>query len=543
MAVVPFGEWLPDQPDFANPGSATITNVLPRSKQSYGPMPGLVPYSGALNGRCQGAYPMRDPAGNVFIFAGDGGKLYLLKAGSTNFGDVSKVGGYSTPAAPNGFWSMTSFGARVIATNFINPAQTFLAGTDSAFSDLSTGAPKAQYAAVIRDFLFLGNTVDGSDGARPFRLWWSAIGDPTNFPVPGTNAAVQVQSDFQDLEQTDLGQVTGIVGGGLSAIDGAAFCERGIYRIAYAGSPNIFDFAVAQGAAGTNSPLSIVVRRFNSPFSGAAAAVAYYLGTDGYCLFDGSSALSIGAEKMDKAFFKDLDASQLAYVQAVADPINKLIFWVYSGPGNGGLYNRAVVFNWSIGRWALIDLTMTPVEWATPSFSIGYTLEQLDQIGTLDALPFSLDSRIWTGGVPVLGMFDNSHKLNYTTGPNMAPTVETSEQQLFPGFRAKIASIRPIVDGTPASVAVGGEHGLQPHPGRRRRCPQRGSEALMLPPDLSPQFRDWYDRQDAMIQAQILGAWDELAGHPDIEVGHRNAGHAQRRLLIERCIGSFGYTP
>ena len=65
----------------------------------------------------------------------------------------------------------------------------------------------------------------------------------------------------------------------------------------------------------------------------------------------------------------------------------------------------------------------------------------------------------------------------------------------------------------------------------------------MLPPDLSPQFRDWYDRQDAMIQAQILGAWDELAGHPDIEVGHRNAGHAQRRLLIERCIGSFGYTP
>ena len=41
---LPFGEWLPDQPDHLNPGATVATNVY--HAPSYKPVKGLVPYSG-----------------------------------------------------------------------------------------------------------------------------------------------------------------------------------------------------------------------------------------------------------------------------------------------------------------------------------------------------------------------------------------------------------------------------------------------------------------------------------------------------------------
>jgi len=43
---LPFGEWLPDQPDNLNPGATVATNVY-HAQSSYKPANSLVPYSGA----------------------------------------------------------------------------------------------------------------------------------------------------------------------------------------------------------------------------------------------------------------------------------------------------------------------------------------------------------------------------------------------------------------------------------------------------------------------------------------------------------------
>src|SRR5258708_26051932 len=93
---VPVAEYTPDQPDLNNPGSGYVGNCLPRTAQSYGPMPSLAAYSNALNARCQGAFACEDGAGNVNAFAGDATKLYRLVAGTTSWADVSKAGGYAT---------------------------------------------------------------------------------------------------------------------------------------------------------------------------------------------------------------------------------------------------------------------------------------------------------------------------------------------------------------------------------------------------------------------------------------------------------------
>src|SRR5262252_8032910 len=280
MAIVPFGEYLPDQGAFGSPGTNNARNVVPLTAQAYGPMPSPMPHSAPLPARVCGSYAYRDAIHHVYNFAATQQRIYLQATGATAYGDVSGTSApYNTALPPDGFWQMTSFGRRIIATNYNDPIQTYLAGTDTNFSVLSTAAPRARFCCVIRDFLMLGDTFDSLDGAVPYRLAWSAIGDPTNWPPPGTNIAIELQSDYQDLVQTDLGSITQVVGGHLSAADGAALCERGIYRIQYAGSPNIFDFAVAEGAAGTDSPLSVVTRRLTGG-NGVVNAVIYYLGSD-----------------------------------------------------------------------------------------------------------------------------------------------------------------------------------------------------------------------------------------------------------------------
>lgn len=463
MPILPFGEWLPDQPDFGNPGATTIKNVIPLTQQSYGPMPTPQVYSGALTARCQGAYAFIDDSGGIHIFAGDATKLYQLTAGSApNFSDISRTlgGAYATgspirpliPTAPS--WSMTSFGNRIIATNYADDIQTFLVGTDANFSKLSSGAPKARFAAVIKDFLMVGNTSDATFGAQTRRLWWPAIGDPTNWPTPGSNTAISLQSDYQDLEQSDLGQVTGLIGGHLSAADGAAFCEHGIYRIQYVGSAGgIFAFTVAEGAAGTQAPLSIVRRRINE-----SIAVAYYLGEDGFCVFDGMSTTPIGTQKIDRTFFADLDPTYLSMVQGGAVPNVPLVYWLYNSNSGSqsGFYDRLLIYNTVVTRWSLCDLSATPTEWGLIGLGVGTTLDALDTFGSLDAVPAPLGSGQWEGGNPVLAAFDSAHKLNFINGPPMAPIVETSEIQPTPGRRSRIMSARPLVigAGSPVSPSV-----------------------------------------------------------------------------------------
>jgi hypothetical protein len=54
-----------------------------------------------------------------------------------------------------------------------------------------------------------------------------------------------------------------------------------------------------------------------------------------------------------------------------------------------------------------------------------------------------------------LSAFDTSHRLCLFTGESLAATVETGETQLFPGRRALVSSVRPIVDGATPAVALG----------------------------------------------------------------------------------------
>src|SRR5688572_22002261 len=88
--MIPFGEYLPDQPVFENPGVTNATNVYP-SEIGYRPFPSFGAYSDAAESRVMGAIFLTDTDRNSFGYAGVAEKLYQLGATLT---DVSKSGGY-----------------------------------------------------------------------------------------------------------------------------------------------------------------------------------------------------------------------------------------------------------------------------------------------------------------------------------------------------------------------------------------------------------------------------------------------------------------
>ncbi len=434
--------WTPDMPSFGSGESMTVRNVLPRTPTSYGPFPSLNQYgSTPLPARCQGAVPGVDPDGNVSLFAGTGTNLYEMTVGSTTFNNVSKSAGAYNLAVEE-YWSFALIKSRLIATNISDPIQSFVIGTDSAFSDLSADAPKARYATGIKQFLMVGNTHDPIGGNAPWRVWWSAINDPTSWPTPGSSAAAAVQSDYNDIID-DGGWIMGLVGN-LGTSDGAIFFEHCVWRIVYTGPPGVFSFFPAQGVRGTPAPGSII----------HLGSVAYYLGEDGFYVFDGTNSLPIGANKIDKTFFADLDPAQISRITSAVDPVNKMVFWAYAGAGNNqGNSNRVIVYNWVTENWSIADINSEVI---FRSLTFGYSLDGLDATGyNLDTLPYSLDSRAWTSGASILSAFDLTHTLCYFNGSNLAATVDTEEIQPYNGQRTFIRNARPLVDGGVPSIAMG----------------------------------------------------------------------------------------
>ena len=90
----------------------------------------------------------------------------------------------------------------------------------------------------------------------------------------------------------------------------------------------------------------------------------------------------------------------------------------------------------------------------------GYTLDNLDGIVSyFDSGPYasvSLDSRFWTGGKYVLGCFDGNNKFNTLNGTSLDALADSSETQFYPGYRAMINNVRPLVDGgSTVTVQVG----------------------------------------------------------------------------------------
>lgn len=483
---IPLGAWAPDMPPYTPGVLVEATNVLP-VPAGYGPARGLTEVGDALAARCQGVFGFIAEDGIAQVYAGTeeglyratalsaGDYTYLATEGGTllvddqgqffitadasdsMWEDVSKST-YTTPES--GGWRFVRFGDLVIATNFTDPIQSYdiTGGTGTDFEDLDSSAPKARHMAVVRGFVMVGYC-QVSSTVHPQRVWWSAIEDATTWPTPGTDAAIQVQSDYQDLLDGD-GVVMGIASG-LGSADAIIFMERAVYRVTYLGGALVFSFDKIEGARGLAASNAFVV----------VGGLCYYLGEDGFYATDGIRSQHIGASNdadlsfVDRFFAEDFQGEYGDRIYASADPSRKLIYWTYpSVSAVAGAPNRTLVYGWQTRRWTVIHGQGARMFFNLWSF--GYTLDTLDQIlpRGIDDDSIPVDSGLYSGGRQIFAAMSSDNYIAFETGDQLEARLTTADAQIVPGRGALVTEVWPYGDPADVYATVGTRERLSDTP-------------------------------------------------------------------------------
>ena len=129
--------------------------------------------------------------------------------------------------------------------------------------------------------------------------------------------------------------------------------------------------------------------------------------------------------------------------------------WLYPSANNTnnttGICDRILIYNYATQKWSLAEASASQI---FSQFVGAYTVELMDIISqNLEDINIALDSDFWSGGQLYLGGITNDYKAAIFSGNQLEFEIETSEQEVFPGVRANITGIRPIVDAT-ATVTV-----------------------------------------------------------------------------------------
>ena len=418
--VLPFGEWLPDQPDLGNAVSV-VTNAIPQVS-SYRSVRELTAVTNALTAACVGGFWAQQSDGTYFGFAGDATKLYSLSGGT--YSDVSILAGYSGVDS----WEFVKWGDRVIAVSLSATTQYFDMGASSLFADLPGSPPKAKTIAAVRDFIVMGNIDDGTQ--RPNRIQWGGYNSSELW-----TSSLATQSDYQDLFGRG-GDVQKITPGEIGYI----FQEHSIRRMTYVGPPKIFQIDEIEKDRGAFAANSVVW--FGNMY--------FYYSHDGFYVFDGQVSTPIGAEKVDRFFKADFDTTDTNLMRGAIDRKNKMVLWAYPSTSKGR--NCIITYRWDVRKWGWID---QDTEILLEHASAGYNLDTLDSIMTdIDATSINMESEAYLGGDIALAGFDTAHKLATFTGDYLAAEIETGEMLPPDGKRVAIKSARPLSDGV-ISLQIG----------------------------------------------------------------------------------------
>ena len=425
---IPFGEWLPDQPEYNNPGANTANNVY-FAASSYKRFPSLVNYStNNIAKDSRGAGSFRDNSNTVFNFVATNSDIHQLASGTFTSRKSGLTGGNTD------YFTFTQFGNYIIASNGVDAPQYYLMGTSTNFANLSTIAtsgtvPVFKCSGVIRDFLVTGNHVGASN-----RIQWSGINDITTWES-GTK-----QSDLQDLPGSG-GQIVHITSGEI----GYVFRQNQIIRMDYVGGATVFRLSVISPNRGAVYGRTVCQDNRR----------VFFYADDGFFEVNGDQVTAIGAEKVNRFFDLDLNKAFSDRIVAATDPFNQLAIWLYPSSADTsnttGICDKVLIYNYATQKWSTANANASTI---FSQFVGAYTVELMDIISeNLDNINISLDTDFWNGGQLLLGAIDSDFKAAIFSGTENIGEIETSELELFPGTRSNIIGVRPIVDAE-ATVTI-----------------------------------------------------------------------------------------
>src|SRR6185312_16427445 len=252
----------------------------------------------------------------------------------------------------------------------------------------------------------------------PYRCQWSAIGDPTTWPAPFTNASLAVQAGLNDL-QVDLGQVMRIAG---YPLYGLVFQKFGITRASYIGGNVVFSWQPYEFKRGLAA-------------HGAAVKVGplvYYLSPEGFFATDGANVVPIGtatdnSSGIDNWFWANVNTNALEAIRAGYDPKKRCLFFAIP-TGTNVLPDTLLTYNTLAQRWTRAQVP-TELIWTSDTGS--------------DGMPASTQ---------ILGVMDQTHTPSYLTGPLLTGYMETCDLYFTDASRRLTTGVRGHVVSTDQAI-------------------------------------------------------------------------------------------
>ena len=430
--MIPWGFFQPDSYGINANVLVAAKNVLPAVVQgARGPIPAYVPertpvaVSDALASACVGLIAQRQNDGNVVEFAGTQTALYRFNPPS--WVDVSRVSGGPYTTAAGERWRFAGFNPLILATNYNDVPQKYdTTLVTPKFTALGGSPPKARFIGIVRDQVVLAGLF-GNENALQF----SGYNNSELWTIGGAGGA-----DIQYFPEG--GPITGFVGGPV----GHVFQNSRITRMTLSRSTTVYQFDEVQGGKGCVAPDSIV----------KVGDLVFFLAADGFYRLSISSGevTPLGVNKWRKWFMNDLRAGTVTQIQGAFDPTNPVIKWAFVASSvSGSTLNRILNYDMSLDEATYEDISVEALaQWLTASV----TLDTMTPYGTLDTLPFSLDSSFWKAGASLISSIDTNHKLNYFQGTPMAAEWVTSDGKL--DRRAFISAVTPLIDTTATTIAV-----------------------------------------------------------------------------------------
>ena len=317
----------------SDPGQALFTTITVNGK-TFSSASASYEYINGVAGWFWNTGPFGLTNGSTYPVTFTGAMFFsTIVAGQINTGSLHPIAtlGYSIPSGIGTNTALAVFNGYQQGTGSLQLSGTSQVNYESGNLTLVLNGPPP-----LGDQIFAQYTQ-----SAPYRAQWSAIGDPTNWPIPLTANAVAFQSGFEDLE-VDLGPIKFIAG---YPLYGVIFQEFGITRANYVGGNVVFSFSVYSRNRG------LMAR-------GAACVVGqlvYFLAQDGFQVTDGNSVDPIGTDQendngIDGWFFANVNTNALESIRSAYDSVTRCVYFAVP-TGTNTLPDTLLAFNPIAQKW------------------------------------------------------------------------------------------------------------------------------------------------------------------------------------------------